>query len=126
MSKAEDYELVFDKIECKRKLEEYLKNQLAVKMHQHEVIEVREKVIWYYQPFKGTKRKVNIEDENLTEVPTLLNTKATGRLLIIGGNTGYHSSKKCWYVDECMNQLSLHSKLKTGRVGHAAVYISSK
>lgn len=25
VTKAEDYELVFDKIECKRKLEEYLK-----------------------------------------------------------------------------------------------------
>jgi hypothetical protein len=33
VSKAEDYELVFDKIECRRKLEEYLKTQLAVKMH---------------------------------------------------------------------------------------------
>lgn len=26
VTKAEDYELVFDKIECKKKLEEYLKN----------------------------------------------------------------------------------------------------
>jgi len=26
VSSAEDYELVFDKIECKRKLEDYLKN----------------------------------------------------------------------------------------------------
>ena len=34
-------------------------------MHQHEIIEVREKAIYYYQPFKGTKRKVNIDDDNL-------------------------------------------------------------
>ena len=33
VSSAEDYELVFDKIECKRKLEEYLQKQLAIKMH---------------------------------------------------------------------------------------------
>jgi hypothetical protein len=30
---AEDYELVFDKIECQTKLKEYLNKQLAVKMH---------------------------------------------------------------------------------------------
>lgn len=123
---AEDYELVFDKIECKRKLEEYLKQQLAVKMHQHEIIEVKEKAIFYYQPFKGTRRKVNIDDDNLTEQPTLLNTKETGRLLIIGGNLGYRSSKKCFQVDECMNMLKLHSKLNIGRVGHATVYINNK
>jgi hypothetical protein len=33
VTKAEDYELVFDKIECKKKLEEFVKTQLAVKMH---------------------------------------------------------------------------------------------
>lgn len=60
------------------------------------------------------------------EQPTLLNTKETGRLLIIGGNSGYRSSKKCYQVDECMNALNLHSKLNFGRVGHAAVYINNK
>lgn len=46
--------------------------------------------------------------------------------MIIGGNTGYRSSRKCFYVDECMNKLLLHSKLNIGRVGHAAVYINNK
>ena len=73
-----------------------MKQQLAVKMHQHEIIEVRGKAIYYYQPFKGSNRKVNIDDDNLTEQPTLLNTKETGRLLIIGGNLGYRSSRKCF------------------------------
>jgi hypothetical protein len=31
---AKDWELIFDKLECKLKLEEYLKVQLAVKVHQ--------------------------------------------------------------------------------------------
>ena len=126
IQKTEDYELVFDKIECKRKLEEYLNKQLAVKMHQHELIQVKDKAIYYYQPFKNTRRKVNIEDEHLTEKPTLLNTKETGRLLIIGGNKHYGSSKKVFQVDECMNALILHSKLTIGRVGHSAVYINNK
>ena len=55
-----------------------------------------------------------------------MNTKETGRLLIIGGNRGYRSSNKVYQVDECMNTLKLHSKLNIGRVGHAAVYINSK
>ena len=45
---AEDYELIFDKIECRKKLEEYLNKQLAVKVHQHELIEVRDRAIHYY------------------------------------------------------------------------------
>ena len=126
VNSAEDYDLIFDKIECKKKLEEYLKQQLAVKVHQHELIEVRDKAIYYYQPFKGNRRKVNIEDDQLTENPTLVNTKETGRLLIIGGNRGYRSSKKVYQVDECMNTLQLHSKMNVGRVGHAAVYINNK
>jgi hypothetical protein len=39
---AEDTELVFDKIECKKKLEEYVGKQLAVKRHLHELIELRD------------------------------------------------------------------------------------
>jgi hypothetical protein len=123
---AEDYELIFDKMECRKKLEEYITKQLAVKVHQHELIEVRDRAIYYYQPFKGTRRKVNIEDDKLTENPTLVNTKETGRLLVIGGNKGYRSSNKVYQVDECMNTLNLHSRLNVGRVGHAAVYINNK
>jgi hypothetical protein len=126
VNSAEDYELIFDKMECRQKLEEYLSKQLVVKVHQHELIEVHDKAIYYYQPFKGTRRKVNIEDDKLRENPTLVNTKETGRLLIIGGNKGYRSSKKVFQVDECMNTLKVHSKLKVGRVGHAAVYINNK
>lgn len=96
VNSAEDYELIFDKIECRNKLQEYITKQLAVKVHQHELIEVRDKAIYYYQPFKGTRRRVNIEDDKLTENPTLVNTKETGRLLIIGGNKGYRSSKKVY------------------------------
>jgi hypothetical protein len=48
ISSREDYELVFDKIECKRKLEEYLNQQLAIKMHQNELIEVKGNAIYYY------------------------------------------------------------------------------
>lgn len=126
VNSAEDYELIFDKIECRKKLEEYQTKQLAVKVHQHELIEVRDKSIVFYQPFKGTKRRVNIEDDKLTENPTLVNTKETGRLLIIGGNKGYRSSNKVYQVDECMNTLKLHSKLNIGRIGHAAVYINNR
>lgn len=121
-----DYELIFDKIECRKRLEEYITDKLAVKVHQHELIEVRDRAIYYYQPFKGTRRKVNIEDDKLTENPTLVNTKETGRLLVIGGNKGYRSSNKVYQVDECMNTLKLHSRLNVGRVGHAAVYINNK
>ena len=60
------------------------------------------------------------------QTPTLLNTKETGRLLILGGNKQYRSSKRCYLVDECMNKLNLHSKMSIGRVGHAAVYINNK
>lgn len=87
---------------------------------------MRDKAIMFYQPFKGTRRKVNIEDDKLTENPTLVNTKETGRLLIIGGNKGYRSSNKVYQVDECMNTLKRHSRLNIGRVGHAAVYINNK
>ena len=69
---------------------------------------------------------MNVDDENLTQQPTLLNTKETGRLLIIGGNLGYRSSRKVYQLDECMNTLIQHSKLRVGRVGHAAVYINNK
>jgi len=62
----------------------------------------------------------------MTEKPTLLNTKETGRLLIIGGNKGYRSSRRVMQVNECMNVLNLHSKMNIGRVGHAAVYINNK
>ena len=48
VTKAEDYELVFDKIEVKKKLQEFVQTQLAVKMHQLELIEVKEKAIYYY------------------------------------------------------------------------------
>lgn len=65
-------------------------------MHQHELIEVKDKAVYYYHPFKNTRRKVNVDDDNLTQQPTLLNTKETGRLLIIGGNLGYRSSRKCF------------------------------
>jgi hypothetical protein len=62
----------------------------------------------------------------LTENPTLVNTKETGRLLIIGGNRGYSSSDMVYLVDECMNTLRHHSTLTIGRIGHAAVYINNK
>lgn len=45
---AEDSELVFDKIECKKKLAEYLNTQLCVKRHLLEVIELKEKTLVYY------------------------------------------------------------------------------
>lgn len=126
VSGSADYELAFDKIECQKKLEEYLEKQLAKKMHQYELIEAKGNCITYYQPFQGTSRKVNIENKPLNQNPTLLNTKETGRLMIIGGNKGYRSSNKCYQVDECMNRLNLHSKLSVGRVGHAAVYVNNK
>ena len=93
IQKTEDYDLVFDKIECKKKLEEFVSKQLAVKLHQHELIEMKGNVITYYQPFKGTTRKVNIEDDHLAENPTLV---YNGRLLVIGGNKGYSSSRKVY------------------------------
>lgn len=94
-------------------------------MHQIELIDCKKSAIYYYQPFKGTKRKVNIDDK-ICENPTLLNTKETGRLCIIGGNKGYNSSRRVLQIDECMNKMNLHSKLNIGRVGHAAVYINNK
>lgn len=48
---AKDWELIFDKLECKQKLQEYLKVQLAVKVHRHELIEVRDSAVWFYHPF---------------------------------------------------------------------------
>ena len=67
-----------------------------------------------------------MEDDQLRENPTLVNTKETGRLLIIGGNRGYRSSRKVFQVDECMNALIVHSRMNFGRVGHAAVYINNR
>jgi hypothetical protein len=99
---------------------------LAVKVHQHELIEVRDRAVFFYQPFEGKSRKVAIESNKLTENPTLVNTKETGRLLIIGGTKHYRSSNKVYQVDECMNTLNKHSTLNIGRVGHAAVYINNK
>lgn len=126
MKNAQDSELVFDKIECRKSLEAYRTTQLAVKMHTLELIEVKDKVVTYYQPFQGTKRKVNIDDKKLPENPTLLNTKELGKLLIIGGKKTYNSSNKVMLVDECMNNLILHSKLNIGRVGHSAVLVNNK
>lgn len=57
---AEDVELVFDKIECKKKLNEYATKQLVVKRHMHELVELQGDAIYYYQPFTNTTRKVNI------------------------------------------------------------------
>ena len=51
MKNVQDSELVFDKIECKRTLEGYVKQQLAVKIHTLELIDCKDKVITYYQPF---------------------------------------------------------------------------
>lgn len=51
MKNAQDSELVFDKIECKRSLETYVHEQLAVKMHTLELIQIQDKVITYFQPF---------------------------------------------------------------------------
>ena len=65
-------------------------------INESELIEVTSKSIVFYQPFKGTRRRVNIEDDKLTENPTLVNTKETGRLLITGGNKGYRSSNKVY------------------------------
>ena len=69
---------------------------------------------------------MNIDDKNLPLNPTLLNSKELSRLMIIGGNKGYRASNKVYYVDECMNSLIKHSKLKTGRVGHGALLIHNK
>lgn len=48
IKKAEDSELVFDKIECKKKLKEFVDSQLIVKKHKLEVLELKEKTIIYY------------------------------------------------------------------------------
>ena len=45
---------------------------------------------------------------------------------MLGGNKGYRSSNKVYYVDECMNCLIKHSKMLTGRVGHSALLIKNK
>jgi hypothetical protein len=45
---AEDVELVFDKIECKKKLDEYASKQLAVKRHMHELVELKDSALHYY------------------------------------------------------------------------------
>jgi len=87
-----DYELIFDKVDCRQKLEQYVKTQLAVKAHEYELIEVKDQAVYFYQPFENTKRRVAIESEELTEHPTLVNTKENGRLLITGGIKGYSSS----------------------------------
>ena len=123
---ATDSELIFDQLECKLKLKEYLQQQLAVKVHRQELIEVRDRAVWFYHPFKDQTRRVIIESDKLTENPTVVTTKETGRLLLVGGTKGYRSSKKVYQVDECMNTLNFHSKLNIGRVGHAAVYIRNK
>lgn len=55
-----------------------------------------------------------------------MNTKELGRLLIIGGKKTYRSSRNVYLVDECMNELILHSKMNIGRVGHSAVLVNNK
>ena len=126
MGNAQDSDLVFDKIECKKNLENYMKQNLILKIHTIEVLEVLDKGVIYHQPFNGNKRKVNIDDKKLPLNPTLLNAKELSRLMIIGGNKGYRASNKVFYVDECMNSLILHSRLNVGRVGHAALLINNK
>lgn len=121
-----DYELIFDQVDCRKKLEEYVKQQLAVKPHEYELIEIKDHAVYFYQPFQNTKRRVAIESEHLTESPTLVNTKENGRLLITGGIDGYSSSNQVFQVDMCMNTLLRHSEMNVGRVGHAAVYINNK
>ena len=86
--------------------------QLAVKVHEYELIEVKESAVYFYQPFQATKRRVAIESDELTEHPTLVNTKENGRLLITGGIKGYSSSNQVFQVDMCMNTLNKHSELK--------------
>jgi hypothetical protein len=49
-------------MDCKLKLDEYVNNQLAVKLHQHELIEAKDNTIFFYQPFQGTRRRVIIEE----------------------------------------------------------------
>ena len=84
------------------------------------------KAVYFYQPFQQTIRRVAIESEELTEYPTLVNTKENGRLLITGGNDVYYTSNKVYQVDMCMNTLEEHSTMNVGRLGHAAVYINNK
>lgn len=48
MKNVEDSDLVFDKIECKKAISDYIKNNLILKIHTLEVLEVKEKVIHYY------------------------------------------------------------------------------
>jgi hypothetical protein len=51
VNKTLDYELIFDKVDCRQKLEEYVKVQLAVKAHEYELIEVKDQAVYFYQPF---------------------------------------------------------------------------
>jgi N-acetylneuraminic acid mutarotase len=97
-----------------------------VKVHQQELIEVRDSAVWYYHPFQNEHRRVVIEERKLAENPTVVTTKETGRLLLVGGTKGFRSSRKVYQVDECMNKLNKHSLLNVGRVGHAAVYVRNK
>jgi hypothetical protein len=60
------------------------------------LIEVRDKAVWFYHPFKDEKRRVIIESDSLTENPTVVTTKETGRLLLVGGTKGYRSSNKVY------------------------------
>jgi hypothetical protein len=48
MKDSQDSDLVFDKIECKKNLEGYVKSNLVIKMHTLELIDVRDKVITSY------------------------------------------------------------------------------
>ena len=53
---------MFDKIECKKSITDYVKNNLILKIHTLEVLEVEENAIKFYQPFNDSKRKVNVAD----------------------------------------------------------------
>ena len=69
---------------------------------------------------------MNIQDDHLTQNPTFLNTKELGRLMLLGGNQGYRSSNKVYYVDASMNNLIKHSKMLIGKVGHSALLLRNK
>ncbi len=49
-----DYELIFDQVDCRKKLQEYVKVQLAVKPHLYELIEIKDHAVHFYQPFQET------------------------------------------------------------------------
>ena len=65
-------------------------------MHQQELIEVRDSAVWYYHPFQNEHRRVVIEERKLAENPTVVTTKETGRLLLVGGTKGFRSSRKVY------------------------------